>query len=175
MAVDNIHIDFQIFSASDPKILVVVDVSIWSVIQTKTAIIEILTPNTTKVKTFVYEKNKTNVFNTSILALSQTGDYRDLPDGIYNITVKGSPDTFCKTRDYLKTDKTQAELDKLYISLGFSEGKEIDDKRSEILKIESLIKTAEAFVRRGRTQEGLNFFKRAVNKLKEYNECKNCK
>jgi hypothetical protein len=37
----------------------------------------------------------------------------DLPDGIYDVTIKGSPDTFQKNRQYLRTTKTQLELDKL--------------------------------------------------------------
>lgn len=173
---DRIHLDFQIIPTGDPKTLVVMDVSTWGVIEDKPAIIEIIPPGSSKKKVYNFVKGKSNVFNSSNLLMSSVGTHADLNDGIYSITVTGSPDTYCKQRYYLKTDKFQLELDKLYMSLGiYSNGdKEVDSKRAALLNIDSLIKTADSFVRAGRVVEGIQYFKRAYKKLKSINNCKDC-
>jgi len=173
-ALTNINIDFQVFGTNDPKLLIVVDTSTWGIIQDKPSIIEIIPPNSTKMITHTFEKGKTNIFNSSNLYLSPVGVFNELSDGIYQIAVKGSPDSNCKHRDYLKIDQTQAELDKLYISFGFTENEKTKEKRREILEIESLIKTAEAYLRRGKSHEANNFFKRAIKYLENYNNCNTC-
>jgi len=172
---DKINLDFQIIPTWDPKALIVMDISVWGFIENKPAIIEILTPGSTTEKVFNFVKGKSNVFNSSNLLLSRIGDRNDLSDGVYTISVKGSPDSYCKKRYYLKTDKIQFELDKLYMSLGIhNKDKETAEKRSTILKIESLIKTAEAFVRDGKISEGMKFFKAAYTRLKSISNCKDC-
>ena len=173
-ALENISLDFQVFGTNDPKLLVVVDTSIWGIIEDKPSIIEITPPNTTKMVTYTFEKGKTNIFNSSNLLLSPVGVYNELSDGIYQITIKGSPDSNCKSRDYLKTDQIQAELDNLYISFGFTENEKTKEKRRQNLEIESLIKTAEAYLRRGKTYDATVFFKRAIKYLDNYNNCKTC-
>lgn len=173
---DKINLDFQVINTSNPKILVVSDTSVWGAIEDKPAIIEIVVPGSSKIKTYNFVKGKSNVFNSSNLLLSNVGDMNDLNDGVYSITVKGSPSTtFCVQKYYLKTDKLQLALDKLYMSLGvYNKDSETTKKRLEILKIDSLIKTAESFTRDGKPNEALNHFKRAYLKLKEINSCDNC-
>lgn len=172
---DSINLDFQVVSAWDPKVLIVMDTSVWGYIEDKPAIIEIIVPGSSKVKTFDFEKGKCNIFNSSNLLLSSPDVKNDLNDGIYSITIKGSPDDYCKSRYFLKADKFQLALDKLYMSLGiFNKDAVVSKQRDEILKIDSLAKTADAFVRDGKPNEGLDYFKRAYKRLNDLNDCANC-
>ncbi len=173
---DNINLDFQVISANNPKVLIVMDTSVWGAIEDKPAIIEIIVPGSNKVRTYNFVKGKSNVFNSSNLLITSTEIQSDLNDGIYSITVKGSPDTlYCTQRYFLKTDKFQLALDKLYMSLGiYNKDAEVTKQRSEILKIDSLVKTAESFTRDGNPNEGLSYFKRAYTKLLDINSCNTC-
>ncbi len=71
------------------------DTSIWSFIENKPAIIEIIPPGVVDPIVYNVAKNKTNIFNTSNLGMSNIGVLNDLPDGVYKVTIKGSPDSFC--------------------------------------------------------------------------------
>ena len=53
---DKINLDFQVLSAGDPKILVVMDTSVWGFIEDKPAVIDILLPGSTKIRTFNFIK-----------------------------------------------------------------------------------------------------------------------
>lgn len=172
---DNIDLDFQVINTGDPKVLVVSDTSVWGAIEDKPSIIEIIIPGSVKVRTYNFIKGKSNVFNSSNLLITDVGVNSDLNDGIYSITIKGSPDTNCEHRYFLKADKFQLALDKLYMSLGvYNNDKEVTKQRNEILNIDSLRKTAEAFVRDGKPNEGLSFFKKAYIKLNDLNDCNTC-
>lgn len=171
---DKIHIDFQFLSTGDPKVLVIMDTSTWSYIENKPSIIEIIPPGTDKITTYSFLKNRANVFNTSNLFFSPIAVYNDLPDGIYKITVKGSPSTFCKQRDILKTDKTKLELYKLYASLGLgSEGQDSNTLKI-IEEVKFLIDSAEALVSVGESFKAMNNLKLAMKQLKDFAECKDC-
>jgi hypothetical protein len=150
------------------------DTSSWGIIEDKPSIIEIIPPNTTTPIVHFFEKGENNIFNSSNLMLSAVGVYNDLPDGIYRITVKGSPDTNCKHRDYLKTDKTMKELRKLYINLGFGKDHDTISKKKELQELELLIRAAEAAVACGRLKKALAFFKRVVKGVNDYNDCETC-
>lgn len=172
---DKINIDFQFFSTGDPKLLVIVDTSIWSYIEEKPAIIEIIPPGTKQEIVYSFLKGRTNIFNTSNLHLSPIGVYNDLPDGLYKITVKGSPDSFCKSRDILKTDKTRLGLYNMYISLGLDNNSVDKEVLKRIQEVKLLIEAAEASVSLGYSRKGEKLLKRASDRLKKYEECKECK
>jgi hypothetical protein len=172
---DHINLDFQVLSTGDPKILVVIDTSVWGAIEDKPAIIEITPPGTTKVRIYNFVKGKSNVFNSSNLLISPIGEYKYLVDGIYRVSVKGSPDTHCKHRDFLKTDKARLELAKIYVSLGFEDDDKTKKKKQTIQDIDLLIRAAEASVSIGKLKKGIAYFKRVVQYLKEYNDCETCK
>lgn len=171
---DKINIDFQLFSTGDPKLLVIIDTSIWSFIEEKPAIIEIIVPGTTQPIVYSFLKGRANIFNTSNLHLSPIAVYNDLPDGLYKVTVKGSPDSFCKHRDILKTDKTRLELYNLYTSLGLEKNDIDDDVYKKIKDIKLLIEAAEALVSIGQIHKGLKLLKRAMDKVNNYKECNDC-
>jgi len=171
---DTVNLDFHVLSTGDPKILVVMDTSVWGFIEDKPSIIEIILPGSKKVRVYNFIKGKANVFNSSNLLITPVGQYCELVDGIYKITVKGSPDSHCKHRGFLKTDSAKLKLYKMYNSLNLEDGKSDRDKKEKIQDIDLLIKAAEASVSLGKYKKGMQFFKRAVQELNEYNECENC-
>lgn len=172
---DKIDLDFQVLNTGNPKILSIMDNSVWGVLEDKPTIIEIITPGSEKIRTNNFVQGKINVFNSSNLLLSPIGEKNDLSDGIYKVTVKGSPDTFCKHRDFLKTDKMRLNLYKLYTSLGSNDSEVIKENKKKILEIDLLIRAAENLVSRGELKKAYTFFKRANKDLKNYNECETCK
>lgn len=171
---DNIRLDFQVLSTGDPKILVIIDTSVWGFIENKPSIIEITPPGSSKTRTYNFVKGKSNVFNSSNLLITPVGEYKDLADGIYRISVKGSPDTNCVHRDFLKTDKIRTELAKIYISLGVDNDKETIEKKKTIQNYDLLIRAAEYSVKIGKLKKGMHYFKKVVSYINDYNECENC-
>ena len=172
---DTINIDFQVFSTGDPKLLIIMDTSTWGLLEDKAAIIEIIPPGSAEERVYSFEKGKNNVFNSSNLLISPIGEYNPLADGVYRISVKGSPDTNCQHRDFLKTDKARLELANIYASLGTDNtDPEVKRVKKIIQDIELLIKTAEILTTRGKLKEAYSRFKEAVRRIKNYNECKEC-
>lgn len=170
-ATKNIDIDFQVLKTGDPKKLIVCDTSVWGIVEDKPAIIEIFTPTEKLVKHYI-AKNKNNVYNSSNLYLGSIYSKQDLPDGIYRITIKASPDTFYKTRNYIKTDKLQLEVDKLYLSmdlLGLDKDKAL---RKTLEDINFMICASEAATRRNETKRAISYYKEAQRIFDEHNRCK---
>ncbi|MDR1019024.1 MAG: hypothetical protein LBM02_10040 [Lachnospiraceae bacterium] len=184
MIVHPINIDFQIYDSHDPKVFIVLDTSVWGHISKKNAIIEITLPGEKKCVTHYFNKTAVNVFNAKNLYLQcqDCGDcdecnMLDLPDGIYNITIKGSPDSFNKTRKYLRTTKAQLELDKKYIKLGISDfdnDKDIKKQIDELNRIQLLLKSAEANVRYDNTEKASELLSKVQKYLEKNGKCKNC-
>lgn len=115
----DIKIDFQVLDTYDPFTFSVADYSNWAHIVDKPAIIEITLPGCSDVVTHYFQKGSINIFNSLNLGLncSDCGDELvELDDGIYELTLKGSPDSFNKTRKFLRTVCTELELDKLFIN-----------------------------------------------------------
>lgn len=169
MATKNIDIDFQVLKTGDPKLLIVCDTSEWSIIENKAAIIEITLP-TGKLVTHYLAKEKNNVFNTSNLYLTSVGVLQALPDGVYQITIKGSPDTYYKTRNYVKTDKLQLEIDKLYLTtdlLGTVRDKVL---RETLDNIQFMVSASEAATRRNEIKRAEQYYKEAKRLMDDYNK-----
>ena len=170
---DNIKLDFQVLNTGDPKILAVIDTSIWGFIEDKVAAIEITLPGSEKTKRYTYIKNKTNIFNSSNLQRSPVGVYNDLPDGIYRIDIIGAHGN-CFHRDFLKVDKIRTELAEIYISLGIQDSRENTEKKQKIQDFDLLIRAAEYATKIGKLKKAMSYFKRAVKYVKDYNECETC-
>ena len=114
-------IDFQVLETFDTRYLSVADYSDWGLAESRNAIIEITLPASDKPVTHYFDKKAINRFNSILLGLNCSGvENLDLPDGIYQFTVKGSPDSFNFKRDFLKTDLTQLDLDKFIVSFDIS-------------------------------------------------------
>ena len=180
-----IDIDFQVYDSKDPKSFIVIDTSNWEHIHDKPSIIEITIPGDEHPVTNYYAKRCSkgcgvNVFDSYSLGLmcEGCGDEKiDLPDGIYDITVKGSPDKFRKSKAYLRTTKLQLDLDKLYIDLSlecFNSEEELQRKIDKLNKIQLLIKAAEANVRHDHRCIAHDLFRKAYELLNKAKKCNGC-
>lgn len=179
---NNINIDFQVYDSRDPKVFIVLDTSEWAHLENKPAILEIVVPGDIKPATQYFSKNAVNVLNTKTLYLNcnecgKKNENHDLPDGIYDITLKASPDKFNKNRKYLRTTKTQLELDKLFIGLSlecFSSDSELKLKINKLNQIQLLLKASEANLRYGNDCVAQDLFFKAQELIKKSNKCKDC-
>lgn len=173
-----INIDFQVINSYDPAVLLVGDFSQWHHIENKPSIIEITVPGASTPIAFSFVKKTINAINGSALNLGcdscNDAAYPDLPDGIYTITLKGSPDTFNKKRYYLKLDQTRLELDKVYVASGLKYNPANKSYRDALSTIEFYLRVAEAHTRRGDIGKAKTFFNEAQSLLRKYKECKNC-
>lgn len=174
---ENIDINFQVSSNDDPRILLVSDYSTWGAIENKPAVIDIVLPGFKEPLSFYLGKNQVNEFNSITLGLSCVNNnticLEDLPDGIYDITVKGSPSTFNYSRKYLKTDATRIKLDKIYAKA--SVGDDIDTNLIEkINEIEFILSSAHACMRLGLIEKCHDLLQMSEKLMKEVNKCKDC-
>lgn len=176
MEYGDIKIDFQVISSYDPAILMIADTSSWKHITNKPANIEITLPGSSSPIIYSFVKNQINIFNSNTLYLSCNSceEYVDLPDGIYTINIKGSPDTFNKKRFYLKLDKTRLTLDKIYIERGIEYNLQDKNFRDLVTSIELYLKVAESHTRQGNIGKAKQFFDIAVSTIEQNLECKNC-
>jgi len=176
MEIGQINIDFQCITSGDPQRLLIGDFSNWLHIENKPSVIEITLPGSHNAISYNFVKHTINSFNSSTLYVgcSDCSEYVDLPDGIYTILLKGSPDTFNKQRYYLKIDKLRMELDKIYIetSLQYSQGDK--EKRDALSIIEFYLRTAEAHTRRGNIGKAHQFFSEAEKLVNRNKKCTNC-
>jgi len=169
---DKINLDFQALSAGDPKILVIMDTSVWGAIEEKSAIIEILVPGSEKLRTYNFVKGKSNVFNSSNLLITPIGEYKDLSDGIYKITVKGSPDTYCKERNFLKTDNVRLLVGDLYLEDYFA-CQDIKDNKMKVLRnIKLDLDAAEIHAAKGNIGEASKGLASVYTRVREYIKCR---
>ena len=174
---DTINIDFFPFTLYDPKLLLISDNSNWLTIEADPAVINITLPGSAIPKEFTFTKNGTNIFNSHLLGITcLTGtcpgeEYVYLPDGIYTITVTGTPDTYTKTKYYLKTDITQQRIDKILIDSSFSLISGDKVLRDRILDIKILINIAEAHLRKGEVNEAKRFIDIAISELTKLESC----
>lgn len=175
----NIRIDFQVYDSNDPKQIIVLDTSIWANLESKMAVIEILTPGETKLVGYPYTKNGVTILNSSNLGLNcyECGDeFYDLPDGVYEITVKGSPDKFNKKRLYLKTTTLQSKIDDALLK-AYSDCDSCSDNLTDvdkILRYQDLIRIAEAFIRKGHKCEAQDIIYKIQDFIKKFKNCKKC-
>lgn len=172
-----IVIDFFIFSMYDPKVLLVSDNSTWLHIEDKPAIIEIKIPGSGRVITYNFLKGGVNSFNSNNLKLTclsgdcSDAEYSDLPDGIYTITVKGSPDTFQATKYHLKTDRIQQRIDKVLIDMGFEYDKTKTKLRDSVIDIQMVLQIAGAYTRKGDANTAQVYFDTAYTDLTNLENC----
>lgn len=167
-----IHIDFSIHSS--PYYLKVVDLSVWGLIENKPSIIEITLPGYANQVVKFYDKNKLNVFNSNMLGVNCEGQEGlvTLPDGIYEVVVKGSPSTYSNSEFYLKTDLFDMELDKVYIENKDDLFKKAFDEK--LTHVELLKKGAQAHLRYGLIKEAGMLFEKAQELLEDLSNCATC-
>ena len=172
-----IDIKFQVLKNNDPSNIVVLDMSQWGQVEDKPAIIEITLPGFSTPVVHYFNKRSVNYFNSINLGLSCEGcgdEEVELPDGVYTITVKASPDKFQNTLSYLKTDKARRKLDEIYMKIDFCNNEINSELISRIKKIDLYIKAAEANIRYDNVCEAQELFFKAQEDIKKLQNCKTC-
>lgn len=180
MNYNKIDIDFEVYDSGNPKRLIVLDTSEWGHIKDKPAIIEVIPPGFDEPAVQYFDKCTANILNSLTLNLNCEGctdEFQDIPDGLYEITVKGSPDKFNQTRHYLRTTATQIKLDELFLKVGlecFDKDEDVKRRIEELFKLQMLLKSAESNVRLDRNCEAQELLYRVQSKIDGYKPCKNC-
>lgn len=175
-------IDFSVLTQEDyfnPEILFIADTSKWLHLEDKPSIIEIQTPGSNTPVVNYFDKKAINTFRSVDLALNcptcDKLEFHDLPDGVYNITLKASPSNFQKNRKYLRTTKARLELAKFLVSLNMGcESEENKQLQEEVLKISLLLDSAEANVVFDNIQTAHDEYKIAKDKIEKLTNCKEC-
>jgi len=170
-------IDVDFYVGSNPYHLFMTDISEWGVIADSPSIVEITLPGSDKCIVKYWDKGKVNVANSNTLNLTcptcTDANKVTLHDGIYKIVVKGSPETYSRTRYYLKTDLLDMEVDKLILSYP-KYYKDVDFSK-KLTEIEALIRGAEANVRFDNLRLAGLAFQAAQEAVERLGNCKGCK
>lgn len=177
--VGKIIIDFQVFDLENPQVLIVEDTSIWLHIENSQAIIEILMPGSTVPLIYNFNKNRRTVFNSALLVDPQVGtdpqaELSDLPDGIYTITVKGSPSNNSMERKFLKTSQLEVEFKKLFVTQGLECKSISKDFLNLKLELDLYIKAAKANIVFNNDKKAFELYNRAYDLLENLKRCKPC-
>jgi hypothetical protein len=179
MEIGKIKINFTVIPDYDPETLIVGDLSEWKGAENLPATICIIPPGSKKSINTVFQKHRLNIFNSTNLGLScvkecEEQDYIDLPDGIWTLVLKSGYEGLEKAVYYLKTDRFQLELDKIYVRAGLDFDKEKKQFREDLQDLHFLINSAHAQIRVGDTSKASRDFQEAQVILKKYIDCKDC-
>lgn len=170
-------IDIDFFVGSNPYFLKVTDLSQWGLIDQLPSIIEITLPGYESYSTFYFDKSKVNAYNSNLLGFNcgdgcEEPDKVTLPDGVYKITVKGSPDTYFKTYYYLKTDLFDMEVAKIYID---NLNKRYNENLiKELRQVEFLMKSAKACLLFDDITGASQRFDKAQEMIDDLKNCAGC-
>lgn len=174
---NNINLDFEVIGSYNPKTLRVADQSEWGILADRPAIIEIKRPGSEKVYTYYLGKNQLNVFNSKTLGVNPgtpANDFVDIPDGIYDITIKGSPSSYSANRKYLKTDSIRLNIDKVWARAGILCEDEDDEIIEKIKEVEFVLTVAESSMRLGNFDTVQQLMDKAQHLIDIINDCKYC-
>jgi hypothetical protein len=179
MEIGKIRINFTVIPDYDPQTLIVGDLSDWKGAENLPSTICITPPGSTKAINNTFQKHRLNIFNSVNLGLSCVAEcgeqsYTDLQDGIWKLILKSGYDGLEKTVYYLKTDRFQLELDKIYVRSGLEFDKNKKQFREDLQDIHFLINSSHAWVRQGDYSKSSRDFQEAQTILKKYMECKDC-
>lgn len=174
---NNIHLDFEVIGSYNPKTLRVADQSEWGILADRPAIIEIKRPGSEEIYTYYLGKNQLNVFNSKTLGVNPgapLNDFVDIPDGIYDITIKGSPSSYSANRKYLKTDSMRLNIDKVWARAGVLCEDEDDEIIEKIKEVEFVLTVAESSMRLGNFDTVQQLMDKAQHLIDVINDCKYC-
>lgn len=174
---NNINLDFEVIGSYNPKTLRVADQSEWGILADRPAIIEIKRPGSEEIYTYYLGKNQLNVFNSKTLGVNPgtpANDFVDIPDGIYDITIKGSPSSYSANRKYLKTDSMRLNIDKVWARAGVLCEDEDDEIIEKIKEVEFVLMVAESSMRLGNFDTVQQLMDKAQHLIDVINDCKYC-
>lgn len=168
-------INFVVEPVIEPKYLILLDLSEYYHIENSPAIVEIYSPGYTQPVTHIWNKKAINVFNSQNLGLNCSDcDHVDLADGIFTITVKGSPDSFYKTRCHLKADHFLIERAKVLTSRAIEYNPNDRVFNEWLTQLDLAFETAKSFCLEGDVKNCKRFFDEACELLDKYKTCRNC-
>ena len=101
---------------------------------------------------------------------------RTLPDGVYKIVLKGSPDNFYKERNYLRTTELKSQIDELLID-SYTDCENCEKSNIQIerlIRYKNLIVVAEAFIRNNQPREAHRIVQNLRDKLSKLKRCPEC-
>ena len=174
---NNINLDFEVIGSYNPKTLRIADQSEWGILADRPAIIEIKRPGSEEIYTYYLGKNQLNVFNSKTLGVNPgapANDFVDIPDGIYDITIKGSPSSYSANRKYLKTDSMRLNIDKVWARAGVLCEDEDDEIIEKIKEVEFVLTVAESSMRLGNFDTVQQLMDKAQHLIDVINDCKYC-
>lgn len=170
---DTKSIDVNFFVTSDLYHLVINDISCWGIASEKPAVIEITFPGSKKPIKKYFPKT-TTVYDSNSLGMTcgSDCDLAELPDGIYNIKLKASPQSFFHEVRYAKLDQLRRTLDITYVNELDTEC--VDCRRDELLTLEYKKIQIEALVRRGDIKRAQSIYESVKKRAEKLTNCKNC-
>lgn len=172
---NNIKLDFEVVGTNNPKVLRVVDESEWGILANRPAVIEVKGPDMESAVSYYLGKNQLNIFTSVTLGYTcDKYEYENLPDGVYEITIKGSPSTYTFTRHYLKTDILRLNIDKVWARTNVLCDYVDDDLIEKIKKVEYIVTVAEANMRLGNIETAEELIEKANKLLYIINNCADC-
>lgn len=172
---NNIKLDFEVVGTNNPKVLRVVDESEWGILANRPAVIEVKGPDMESAVSYYLGKNQLNIFTSVTLGYTcDKYEYENLPDGVYEITIKGSPSTYTFTRHYLKTDILRLNIDKVWARTNVLCDYVDDDLIEKIKKVEYIVAVAEANMRLGNIETAEELIEKANKLLYIINNCVDC-
>jgi hypothetical protein len=168
--IKKIKVQFGVLGTGDPRYLKLDDMSSWSYIADKPAIVEITLPAYESPLTFDWTKNAVNEFNSTNLLAKCTDCTEDtyLPDGIYEITLKGSPSTYFYTLKYLKTDTVELKLDAAILA----HEEYSTTFKTKVVEAIFLLRAARANVKFDNTARADSLMTQLLRLVKEIENCK---
>ena len=177
--IGKINLNFSVLNDNDPKSIILADLSDWKILEDKPAVIRIVLPGGSKEIVHTWIKHKLNILNSINLGISCLREcaeqtYEDLPDGIYQFILEGSPTNYNKKRYYLKDDSLRIEISKIYIKADIEYSLKDKDLRNSLEDIEFMLKVAESHTIQGNFVKADKAFCEAQKLMRKHQDYKNC-
>lgn len=178
--IETYKIDFLILESNDPKVIVLLDRSVY-LDNPEKPLLEVTLPGFTGYIEVPYNINGITVLDSDVLKITESCDYdylADLPDGVWHIRQKVCPvDELFESKCYLKTQRLQEEFNALLLTISEScyDGVDKTEVNNDIIDIEILIKVAKLEAGRCNAQTAIAKYNAANRKITRlFNKINNC-
>lgn len=170
------EIDFIIAKGElQRKSFMVVDDSVWGVIEDEDATLSVQAPGRTNYIDFEFEKYSATVINAIDLGFQSStiddNNLMDLPDGVYHVKLTGTPSSYFKEKVVLRTDIVKYNLLRILASTMSNCNDVSNYNQNQFMKVWFLIMAAEAAVLLGDWCKADLLYNQAVKQLENLN-CK---
>ena len=174
IGLDQYIICFRIIPTNDLKTIALLDLSTYLSTPEKPKI-EVVLPGYTGSVQFTYTPGGIIIINSKELGLTTSNTLSDLPDGVYQITMKVCPhDELYSKLCYLKTTKLELDYTNLLLNADLCKCKDDRKFKEDIIDLDILIQTAKAEAGRCNIDAAVIKYKAAVKKAININKTLNC-